>query len=81
MTKLTFHLIFLGFLSTILLHELNFDSDELLSGKEIAFLYIPLVVVADICKNAGITACAVEQNEPIKLVIPHNFGLRFCINF
>ena len=47
MTKLTFHLIFLGFLSTILLHELNFDSDELLSGKEIAFLYIPLVV-ADI---------------------------------
>ena len=48
MTKLTFHLIFLGFLSTILLHELNFDSDELLSGKEIAFLYIPLVVVADI---------------------------------
>ena len=42
------HLIFLGFLSTILLHELNFDSDELLSGKEIAFLYIPLVVVADI---------------------------------
>ena len=48
MTKLTFHLIFLGFLSTILLHELNFDSDELLSGKDIAFLYIPLVVVADI---------------------------------
>ena len=48
MTKLTFHLIFLGFLSTILLHELNFYSDELLSGKEIAFLYIPLVVVADI---------------------------------
>ena len=48
MTKLTFHLIFLGFLSTILLHELNFDSDELLSGKGIAFLYIPLVVVADI---------------------------------
>ena len=48
MTKLTLHLIFLGFLSTILLHELNFDSDELLSGKEIAFLYIPLVVVADI---------------------------------
>ena len=43
MTKLTFHLIFLGFLSTILLHELNFDSDELLSGKEMAFLYIPLV--------------------------------------
>ena len=41
-------MIFLGFLPTMLLHELNFDSDELLSGKEIAFLYIPLVVVADI---------------------------------
>ena len=30
---------------TILVPESNFDSDELSSGKEIAFLYIPLVVV------------------------------------
>ena len=28
--------------------ELNFGSDELLSGKEISFLYIPLAVAADI---------------------------------
>ena len=35
-------------LPTILVPELNFGSDELLNGKEIAFLYIPLAVVADI---------------------------------
>ena len=48
MTKLASHLIFLGCLLTILLPELNFGSDELLSGKEIAFSYIPLAIVADI---------------------------------
>lgn len=48
MTKLTFHLIFLDCLPSILIPELNFDSDELLSGKKIVFLYIPLAVVADI---------------------------------
>ena len=48
MTKLTSHLIFLGCLPTILVPELNFGSDELLSGKEVAFLCIPLAVVTDI---------------------------------
>ena len=48
MTKLTSYWIFLGFLPTVLVPELIFGSDELLSSKEIAFLYIPLVVVADI---------------------------------
>ena len=41
-------MIFLGSLPTTFVPELNFGSDELLSGKEIAFLYIPLAVVADI---------------------------------
>ena len=48
MTKLTSHLIFLGCLPTILVPKLNFGSDELLSGKKISFLCIPLAVVADI---------------------------------
>ena len=47
MTKVTSHVIFLGGLPTILVSELNFGSDELLSGREIAFLYIPLAVAAD----------------------------------
>ena len=47
MTKVTSHVIFLGGLPTILVFELNFGSDELLSGREIAFLYIPLAVAAD----------------------------------
>ena len=47
MTKVTSHVIFLGGLLTILVSELNFGSDELLSGREIAFLYIPLAVAAD----------------------------------
>ena len=87
MTKLTSYLIFLGCLSTILVPELNFGLDELLNGKEIVsiciHLYTPLAVIADIFlfKNAGITACAVEQSKPIKLVISHNVGFRFSIKF
>ena len=41
-------MIFLGCLPTILVPKLNFGSDQLLSGKKIAFLCIPLAVVADI---------------------------------
>ena len=37
----------LGCLPTIV-PELNFDSDEQSSGKEIGFCYIPLAVIADI---------------------------------
>ena len=48
MTKLSSDLIFLGCLPTILVPKLNFDPDKLFSNKEIAFLVIPLAVVADI---------------------------------
>ena len=68
--KIDFQLLFLGFLLTILVLKLNFDSDKLLSGKEITFL-----------KNSSITVCAVEQSEPTKLAISHNIGLRFYIKF
>ena len=80
MIKLTSHLIFLGFLPTILLHELNFDSDELLSGKEIAFLNILLVDVPDISFVRMLVSKLVLLSK-MSLVISHNFGLGFSIKF
>ena len=73
-------MIFPGFLATILLHKLNFDSDELLRGKEIAFLYIPLVDVGDISFVRMLVSQLVLLSK-MSLVISHNFGLGFSIKF